>query len=178
MNTKGIRRTLRILILGVGVCIISIGVIGCNFSSRANYLAESNRSDNEQSEKTRQSIIDALEAQEAESLKALFSKYALENAEGLDELMDFYPGCNGGFDGMYDTHETTNYGVQTKVLNGTYIVTNDNQEYDLIFTVQLRNDEETEKIGLHLIEVMTEEAMPEVFKCKNQKSAQGVYVLE
>ena len=68
--------------------------------------------------------------------------------------------------------------MQTKVLNATYTVTNDNQKYYLIFTIQLRNDEEPEKIGLHLIEVMTEEAMPEGFKCKNQKSAPGIYVLE
>ena len=112
----------------------------------------------------------------------MFSQYALENAEDLDgkieELMDFYPGCNGGFDGMYHTHESTDYGVQTKVLNATYTVTNDNQEYYLIFTVQLRNDEEPDKVGLHLIEVITEEVMPEGFKFKNHKSAPGIYVLE
>ena len=92
--------------------------------------------------------------------------------------MDFYPGCNGGFDGMYDTHETTNYGVQTKVLNGTYTVLNNNQKYYLNFTIQLRNDEEPEKIGLHLIQVMTPEAKPQGFKWKDEEDAPGVYVLE
>ena len=157
-------------------------IMGCNFRSRLDYLAESNRTDDEQSEATRQSIIDALEAQDAQGLKALFSKYALENAEDLDEkieeLMDFYPGCNGGFDGGCSTLEGTDYGVRTKVLNGTYTVTNDNQEYYLIFTIQIRNDEEPEKVGLHLIEVVTEETMPEGFKFKNQKDAPGIYVLE
>lgn len=179
---KNMIKRLRKVVLIISYCILIGSMTGCHFSSREDYLARSNRSDNEQAEETRQSIIDVLEAQDAEGLKALFSKYALENVEDLDEkieeLIAFYPGCNGGFDGMYDTHESTNYGVQTKVLNGTYTVINNDQKYSLNFTIQLRNDEEPEKIGLHLIEVMTEEAMPEGFKCKDEEDAPGIYVLE
>ncbi|QEH69888.1 DUF5104 domain-containing protein [Cellulosilyticum sp. WCF-2] len=182
ISGKNIIRNVKLIILGTGVCVMVGSIMGCNFRSRLDYLAESNRTDDEQSEATRQSIIDALEAQDAQGLKALFSKYALENAEDLDEkieeLMDFYPGCNGGFDGGCSTLEGTDYGVRTKVLNGTYTVTNDNQEYYLIFTIQIRNDEEPEKVGLHLIEVVTEETMPEGFKFKNQKDTPGIYVLE
>ena len=92
--------------------------------------------------------------------------------------MDCQQGCNGGLEGGCSTLEGSNYGGKTKVLNEIYTVTNDNQEYYLIFTIQLRNDEEPDKVGLHLIEVITEEVMPEGFKFKNHKSAPGIYVLE
>ena len=182
MNNKRMISVLKGLALSISCCILIGSMAGCQFSSRADYLARTSRSDDEQSEATKQSIINALETRDTQGLKAMFSQYALENAEDLDEkiqeLIDFYPGCNGGFNGGCSTLEGTDYGVRTKVLNGTYTVTNDNEEYYLIFTIQLRNDEEPDKVGLHLIEVMTEEAMPEGFKCKDEDDAPGVYVLE
>lgn len=175
---KGLKR----LVWGVFCCMVIGSTMGCNSNSRADYLAKSNRSDEAQAEATKQAIIDALEAKDAKGLKILFSKYAVENTVNLDEkieeLIAFYPGCNSGFKGMYNTHEASDYGVQTKVLNGTYEVTNDNQVYYLNFTIQCRNDEEPDKVGLHLIEVMTDEAMPEGFKWKDEEDAPGVYVLE
>lgn len=71
-----------------------------------------------------------------------------------------------------------NYGDIRLTLLGTYTVTNDNQEYQIRFVMLPQNDEEPDKIGLYLIEVMTENAKPEGFKWKNEKDAPGIYVLE
>ena len=46
------------------------------------------------------------------------------------------------------------------------------------FILQIRNDEEPEKVGVYLIEVMTPEAKPQGFKWKDEEDAPGVYVLE
>ena len=179
---RKIAKNLKKVVWGVSCCILIGSTMGCNSGSRVGYLAKSNRSDEAQAEATRQSIIDALEAKDAEGLKALFSKYAIDNAVNLDdkieELIAFYPGCNGGFKGTYNTHEGSDYGVQTKVLNGTYTVINDDKKYRLHFTIQLRNDKEPDKVGLHLVEVMTDEAKPEGFKWKDEEDAPGVYILE
>ena len=182
IHGKKMVKTLKKVVWGVSCCILIGSTMGCNSSSRVEYLEKSNYSDEAQAEATRQSIIDALEAKDAEGLKALFSKYAIDNAVNLDEkieeLIAFYPGCNGGFDGTYNTHEGSDRGVQTKVLNGTYTVINDGQEYYLNFTIQRRNDKEPDKVGLHLVEVITEDTMPEGFKWKDEEDAPGVYVLE
>ncbi len=182
ISGKNTIKNFKKMVLGIGICIMFMSMSGCNFGSRLEYLEKTNRSEQEQADTKAKSITDALEAKDAESLKALFSTYAIENAKDLDEkieeLIEFYPGCNGGFEGGCSSRESSDYGVKTKVLNGVYTVTNDNQSYYLIFTIQSRNDKEPEKTGLHLIEVMTEEAMPEGFKWKNQKNDPGVYVLE
>ena len=182
MNSKGMSRMLRALVLGISCCILIASMMGCQFSSRAEYLAKTNQSDKEQADATMQAIIDALEEQNSESLKTLFSQYAIENTENLDEkieeLMDFYPGCSDGFEGSYNTQEINNYGVKIQVLNGIYTVSNNEETYRVGFTLQVRNDKEPDKVGLYLIEVMTPEARPEGFKWKGINHDPGIYVLE
>lgn len=182
MKSKSMSRVLKALVLGILCCILIGSMTGCQFSSRADYLAKTNQSDKEQADATMQAIIDALEAKNAEDLKALFSTYAVENTEDLDEniegLMEFYPGYSEGFKGNYSTREGSDYGVRDKELDGIYTVSNEGQTYRVGFTLQVRNDKEPEKIGLHLIEVMTPEAKPEGFKWKDEEDAPGVYVLE
>ncbi len=159
-----------------------INLVGCEFKEREDYLTRVERSENEQSDAMMQSVIDTLEAQDAEALKSLFSPYALEHAENLDEkieeLIDFYPGSEGGFKGSYFLSKRTHYGVITLTLIGTYTVTNDNKEYKMCLVTCPQDDEEPDKIGLYLIQVMTEEAEPEGFKWKNEDSIPGIYVLE
>ena len=182
MNSKGLSRMLRALVLGISCCILIASMMGCQFSSRVEYLAKTNQSDKEQADATMQAIIDALEAKDADGLKVLFSQYAIENTENLDEkieeLMDFYPGCSDGFEGNNSTREGSDYGVKTKVLNGIYTLSNNGQSYRMGFTLQIRNDKELDKVGLYIIEVMTPEAKPEGFKWKDEEDAPGVYVLE
>ena len=65
------------------------------------------------------------------------------------------------------------------MLNGDYEVTyGDGQQYEVNFVTYPQNDKEPEKIGLYLIEVMTEDAKPEGFKWRNETDEPGIYIME
>lgn len=74
----------KLLILTI-CCMFVVNFAGCAYKNRGDYLAKAAREEDEQSDAMMQSIIDALEAQDTEALKALFSPYALEYAENLDK---------------------------------------------------------------------------------------------
>ena len=163
-------------------CVVLMNISGCGNESREDSLAKNAKNEDEQSEEMMQSIIDVLEAQDAEALKELFSPYALEHIENLDgkieELLEFYPGCNGGYEGYCNSERAANYGDITLILTGAYTITNDEQKYEVRFITMPQNDEEPDKVGLYLIEVMTEEEKPEGFKWRNEEDEPGIYVLE
>ena len=171
---------MRKLILLVICGIFLVNLVGCEFKEREDYLTRVERSEDEQSDAMMQSIMDALEAQDAEALKGLFSPYALEHAENLDEkieeLMEFYPGYEV-FDGDPISKQGAHYGVITLTLIGNYTIENDTQEYQMCFVTCPRNDEEPDKIGLYLVQVMIEEAKPEGFKRESENSAPGIYMV-
>lgn len=182
MGGKKIVKGLRCIVLGMTCCMLAGSVSGCGMAGREDYLAETNRSEKEQANGLMQSVLDALEAGDAAALKELFSDYALENADDLDgkiaELMDFYPGCNGGYEGNVPTHVTSDYGKKVYVIMPEYTVTNDDETYQMSLIAQIENDVCPEKVGLYIIEVMTGEAEPEGFKWKDEEDAPGIYVLE
>lgn len=74
----------------------------------------------EEADKMMKSIMEALEKEDKDALKELFSDYALENAETLDEnideLINFFPGCEDGYKGNVSTHRTSDYGEITNVI--------------------------------------------------------------
>ncbi len=164
------------------MCLVVLSLSGCTYKSRGDYLAKVARDEDKQSDEMMNSIVDALETQDAEALKNLFSTYALEHAEDLDEkieeIIDFFLGSNGGYEGNCISERKANYGDITLILTGTYTVTNERQEYMVNFITMPQNDEEPDKEGLYLIEVMTEEAEPEGFKWRNEDDEPGIYVLE
>lgn len=159
-----------------------VSITGCIGSGKKHFMEKVSSDANEQADVMMQSIIKALEEQDVESLKGLFSPYALQHAENLDEkivkLMEFYPGSNGGYEGVCSGSRPVNYGDVTLILNGKYTVKNDEKEYQVKFVTIPQNDEEPDKVGLYLIEVMTEEAKPEGFKWRNEEDGAGIYVLE
>lgn len=179
---KKIIKGLRGLMLVTAGCLLLGNVSGCGLNGREEHLAESNRTEKEQADELMQSVLEALEARDAEALKELFSAYALENAYDLDgkieELMDFYPGCNGGYEGNVRSHRTSDRGETVYVIMPKYTVTNDDKTYEMRFTTYIENDVEAERLGLHIIEVMTEEAKPDGFKWKDEEDEPGIYVLE
>lgn len=161
-------------------CMIAIEISGCHYQSKGEYMASVIREEQDMADEMMQSIMDALETKDAEALKELFSPYALEHAENLDEkieeLMKFYPGSNEGYEGNCSSMGGKHY--SRLILYGTYDVMNDGQEYEVRFITMQHNDEEPDKVGLYLIEVMTEEAEPEGFKWRNEEDEPGIYVLE
>ena len=176
-------RIRKCILSGIILCFLLGNISGCGlFYDRGEYLAETNRTDKEMAEELMQSIIDALEAKDTEALKGLFSVYARENAYDLDgkieELMDFYPGSEGGYEGNVCTHETAERGKKIYVIMVAYTVTHENETYEMSLTTQIENDMEPDKVGLYTIQVMTEEAEPDGFKWKDEEDAPGIYVLE
>lgn len=163
-------------------CMLINGLTGCVYKNKKEYLAKKTRIYDEQSDAIMQSILDALEAQDIEALKELFSPYMLENTEDLEqkmeELMEFYPGSEGGVEGDCISSRGAHYGDIVLMLNGTYTISNKNEIYEVNFVAYPQNDEEPDKEGIYLIEVMTEDAEPQGFKWKNEEDAPGIYILE
>lgn len=163
-------------------CMLSLSMSGCIHSSRLERMGREEKTYQDQSDETMQSIMTALKEQDAEKMKDLFSPYALEHVENIDEkiaeLIEFYPGNESGFEGNCSMTGARNYGDVTVILTGNYTVANDEKEYEVSFITIPQNDEEPEKEGLYLIEVMTEEAEPEGFKWRNEDDEPGIYVLD
>lgn len=164
-------------------CILFGNIVGCGQATRGRTLAKQSESDQEQAAELFDAVTAALEAEDVETIKELFSPYALEHSENLDEkieeLIEFYPGCNGGYEVVVPTHESIRqYGTKEYIICPKYHVTNDGERYDLRLTVYMENDVEPNKEGLYSIQVMTDEAWPEGFKWRDEEDAPGVYVLE
>lgn len=172
------KKWITLLLIG---CVLIFSLLGCNSKSAEEYRAKVIREDEDMGEKMMQSIVDALEKQDEEALKELFSPYALEHAENLDEkiekLLEFYQGSDGKREGeLYSAEGGKNYGIW--ILDSGYTLENDGQEYQVRVITIPKYDEEPDKVGLYLIEVMTEEAKPEGFKWRNEDDEPGIYVLE
>lgn len=163
-------------------CLMLGNISGCGVGSQGDYLAETNQTEKEHADKMMQSVLDALEAGDAEGLKKLFSTYAQEHAYDLDgkieELMEFYPGCDGGYEGNVRSHKTTDQGETVYVIMPKYTVKNGEESYQLRLTIYVENSVEDEKIGLYMIQVKTEEDKPDGFKWKDEEDEPGIYVLE
>lgn len=177
------KKLLKAFMLGGISCMLFWNIIGCSPTTRGEYLAKQNKSDQEHAAELFEAVTDALETEDTEAIKKLFSPYALENSEDLEEkiqaLMEFYPGSNGGYKVVVPTHESTQqYGVKKYVICPKYTITNDDEVYQMRLTVYVQNDEEPDKEGVYMIQVMTEDAWPEDFKWKDEEDAPGVYVLE
>ncbi len=171
------------LITGI-VCCLLIGIMtGCTVaSSRGEYMMKKSQSDKENANVVMDSLIEALEKRDVESVKELFSKYALENSEDLDgkieELMDYYPGYDGEYEVTVSTSQGSDYGVGWYVLYAHYHLTKDDKPYEIMLTILSREDREPDKIGLYSIQVMESEEWPEGFKWREEDDDPGVFVLE
>ena len=178
MFGNGIRKIL--FLVGIS-CTLFGSIAGCG-TTKGEYLAKKAEPKHEKSKELFEIITAALEVEDSEAIKTLFSPYALENSENLEEkiqeLIEFYPGRNGGYEVWYRTHETTNRGVKECVVAAIFEITNDDEIYRMRITTYTENDVDQDKEGVYMIQVMTKEAEPEGFKWKTETSAPGVYVLE
>ena len=140
------------------------------------------REEQEAADQTVQELFKALEAGDEKAIRELFSPYARENAADLDEkireLIAYYPGANGGYTGNSVSTESKRGKQYLHVLDITLTVTNDGQEYQINICLQMKNDFEPSKKGVHSIEIIREEEKSENFKWKEKEDAPGVYVAE
>ena len=125
-------------------------------------------------------LFNALEDKDAQSIKNLFSQYAKNNTYNLDgkinELMNFYPGANGGYESSGITKASKGSGTQTHALELKMTIKNQNSEYEMKINMYIRNDSDSSKIGVNSIEVAIEGKKPAGFKWKTIDSAPGIYL--
>ena len=145
-------------------------------------IAVSSREEKEVADFTIKSIFNALENKDANAIKSLFSDYAKTNSVNLDgkiiELINFYPGAEGGYEGAAASSESNDYGTKTHSLELIIDVENQVPSYRMIVSIYMREDYDPSKIGVHLIEVYYPDQVSKGFKHKNSNSIPGVYVLE
>lgn len=170
-------------IIGVVSCLLIGLMTGCTVaSSRGEYMMKKSHTDKEKANVVMDSLTEALDKRDVESVKELFSKYALENSDNLDgkieELMDYYPGYDGEYEVTVSSMEHMDRGVGWHALYAMYDLSKGEQSYEIMLTILSREDREPDKIGLYSIQVMTDEAAPEGFKWREENDAPGVFVLE
>lgn len=157
---KKLRVILLYLILG-----ISLG--GCiKPMSRGERLTKELGSDQQISDQMVEDIAAALDAGDADALKSLFSKTALDEATDIDQqisvLLQFYQGKKQSFEGDASSSTHTKYGEDIeKQFIGQYQLTTDKETYRIIYHYNVIDKENPDKVGLSLLEVVTDELYQE-----------------
>ena len=156
--------------------------MGSTTSEITGTIAASDREEKEAANQVVKKLFDALETGDENAIRGLFSPYALQNVADLDrkirELIAYYPGADGGYDGVAISKESKESGKYMHVLEIILTVTNEGQEYGIEICLHMRNDFEPSKEGVHLIEAIREVEKPSGFKWKTKDAAPGVYVAE
>lgn len=163
-------------------CLFFYGLIGCALTNIEEDLPKKRSFEYENADELYEIITYSLETEDANAIKELFSPYALEKTIDLDEkiqeLIEFYPGCNGGYDVVVPTHRTSNYGEIEYLIYPKYKITNDDKKYQMRLTVYVENDLDRDKEGLYMVQIMTDDAWTDGFEWKDEEDNPGIYILE
>lgn len=149
-------------------------------SSLSGRIAASSREEHDAAEKATQTLFWALENKDAETIRDMFSPYAREHAANLDadiqRLIAYYPGADGEYEGAACVFEDNHYGVKEHSMDILLSVNDKGKEYRFNICLYLRNDNDTSKEGVYLIEVIREEEIPSDFFWKEPDDPPGIYV--
>lgn len=121
-----------------------------------------------------------MENRDEDTIRSLFSPYALENTDDLDEkikeLIDYYPGIDEEYEGVADYAKDADYGKIQQVVDVILITMHDGKECRICICLQMQNDYDPSKEGVHFIEMIREEDHYEGFKWKNKEDSPGIYL--
>ena len=124
-------------------------------------------------------IIDALENQDTDELKSMFSTSALAEAEDIDEglayVMDFYQGETQSVDLAVATSESVDHGEKTIRLNCVYWVTTDKDEYFIFFVYDDVDTENPDNVGLYMLQIMKASEKEEQFDWVGKSYIAGIW---
>ncbi len=157
-------RKVKVIFLLFLLC-ISIG--GCiRPMSRRERLMKGLGSEDEIADQIMEDIAAALDAGDADALKSLFSKTALEEATDIDQqisnLLMFYEGELDSFKGFNSSSNDIEHGKNVKKqIIGQYQLTTDKETYRIIYHYNVIDKENPDKVGLSLLEVVTDELYQE-----------------
>ena len=152
----------KILSLAISVALLITLLTSCGIIvSRLDTINKIDKSDRGNAERILLEILDALEKKDGEALKNMLSEEAIENAEDLDEdiqyVLDFYQGTHteytiGGITsgGSYRYGELVEYSIQTR-----FEVTTDVKSYVIAIGGNIIDEKNPEKAGLNCIQIVS-----------------------
>ena len=181
-------KKLEIMLWCVVLC-MSLG--GCiKPMSRGERLTKELGSDQQISDRMMEDIAAALDVGDADALKSLFSKTALEEATDIDQqisdLLEFYQGKKQSFEGDASSSTHTKYGEDIeKSFSGEYTLVTGEKTYRVAYEYQLIDKENPDKEGLSVLEFVAEETYQLAinseegyYQWQYPDSGAGVYIKE
>ena len=152
---RGKQKKMKRLLLFVTSVVLAFGLTSCSGIGREFDLF---RNDEAIADEYCEEIIDALENQDTDKLKSMFSTSALAEAENIDEglayVMDFFQGETTLIDGGCSTSESVDHGEKTIRLEGRYWVTTDKDEYFIFFVYDDVDTENPDNVGLYMLQIV------------------------
>jgi len=126
-------------------------------------------------------VIEGIENQDKDALKAMFSEQALDEAKDFDERMDYlFEFVKGNIESWKAivsgaVSETNHYGHKVKKSRSWYTVTTDKEEY-LFFLVEYTEDtDHPENVGLYMLQVIKAEDKDAQFDGGQKILCAGIY---
>ena len=148
--------------------------------SVTNTITVSSQEEYDAAQATADTLFTALENGDAEAIESMFSEYGRTHAANLKEnigrLLEFYPGADGGYECVGVTTEEKEDGKRLHVLELIFTVRNGNDTYKIETCIQMKNESEPEKEGVHLIQALTPEELKNGTFWKGRDAEPGVYV--
>ncbi|HQA56868.1 MAG TPA: DUF5104 domain-containing protein [Acetivibrio sp.] len=147
----------------------------CLFRGRIVYVGE------ERAAKERiQEILAAIKDKDKEAMKALFSKKALEEAneidEGVDYLFDFFQGDVQSWEiDAWSSDESIERGKKSLMLRAWYIVTTDKEKYMFFVIDYIKDTMNPDNAGMYTLRVIKAEDEETEFGYWQDMNIAGIY---
>ncbi|QUH29776.1 DUF5104 domain-containing protein [Vallitalea guaymasensis] len=119
-------------------------------------------------------VIEALENQDKDTLKALFSKQALDESNDFDinmnQMFEFFQGEVDSWEKSSGPSASTsnNHGHKTKQINSYYFVNTDKQKYFFLLHDNSVDTDNSDNVGLYLLLIVKAEDREKIYD-ENQK---------
>ena len=141
--------------------IIILGLTGCSNK----YFNDWFSSEQNETDKMCQQIIEACKQQDSEKLKSLFSEESKKNIENLDtEISAFFDYLKGDiqtFEGDCASSSDSDHGKKIIELDGMYNISTSSEKYHMNFYMYSQNDSDSKAVGLYKIEIALESEVAE-----------------
>lgn len=122
-------------------------------------------SEQNETDKMCQQIIEACKQQDSEKLKSLFSEESKKNIENLDTeisaFFDYIEGSIQRFEGDCASSSESNYGKRKTELDGMYLILTEKERYCMNFYMYSQDDENAQNVGIYKIEIALESEVAE-----------------
>ncbi len=147
--------------LVLSIVIIILDLTGCSNKYFNNWF----NSEQNETDKICQQIIEAYKQQDSEKLKSLFSEESKKNIEDLDTeisvFFDYIEGSIQSFEGDCASSSESDHGKRKTELDGMYLISTDKEKYRMNFYVYSEDDENAQNVGVYKIEIALESEVAE-----------------